>query len=386
MRRLPLNLGEDELEKSRKKLAATKKSTDGAREYAESIINAIHEPLIVLDQDLTVISASRSFYKFFNVKPEETVGHLIYELGNKQWDIPKLRELLETILPEKTTFDRYEVEHNFDTIGRRTMLLNARQVERALGKERIILLAIEDITEIKTLERKRANLVSMFAHDMKSPLVGIQGFALRLLKKGQISEPDKQRQYLEMIRREAAQLEKAVNDFLDFSRLETGNLKLNFSAVDLDKEFLELVETFQPRFNEAGIGLNLISAEKLPVVQADACNLRRACTNLLDNALKYSSEGSQVTIEAEAGEDSVILRFIDQGVGIAPDELPYIFDMFYRAASHGKKPGYGLGLAGVEAIVKGHGGQVTVSSEVGKGSVFSVLLPLNHNRTGRPTP
>ncbi len=88
----------------------------------------------------------------FKVKPEETVGQLIYDLGNKQWDIPKLRELLETILPQKTTFDNYEVEHDFATIGRRIMLLNARQIQRVSGKERIILLAIEDITERKRLE------------------------------------------------------------------------------------------------------------------------------------------------------------------------------------------------------------------------------------------
>lgn len=235
----------------------------------------------------------------------------------------------------------------------------------------------QDITELKALERERANLVSMFAHDMKSPLVGIQGFALRLLKKGEISEPEKQRQYLEIIRREAAQLEKIINDFLDFTRLETGNLKLNFSAVDLDKEFLELLETFQPRFDQAGIGLSMTSADKLPVIQADAGNLRRAFTNLLDNALKYSSRGSQVRIEAEAGGDSVTLRFIDQGEGISPEDLPYVFDMFYRGTGPGKKAGHGLGLAGVEAIVKGHGGRVMVSSEVGRGSVFSVLLPLH---------
>ena len=122
------------------------------REYDESIINTVREPLMVLDQDLRVVTVSRSFYDFFKVKPEETVGQLIYDLGNKQWDIPRLRELLETILPEKTAFDNYEVEHDFATIGRRVMLLNARQIERAMGKERIILLAIEDITERSDLE------------------------------------------------------------------------------------------------------------------------------------------------------------------------------------------------------------------------------------------
>lgn len=120
--------------------------------YADSIIDTVREPLIVLDQNLRVVTASRFFYEFFKVKPEETVGQLIYDLGNKQWDIPKLRELLETILPLKTSFDDYEVEHNFATIGRRIMLLNARQIERERGKERVILLAIEDITRRKLLE------------------------------------------------------------------------------------------------------------------------------------------------------------------------------------------------------------------------------------------
>ena len=123
-----------------------------SQEYSESIINTVREPLIALDHDLRVVTASRSFYEFFKVTPEETVGQLIYDLGNKQWDIPKLRELLETILPQKASFDNYEVEHDFTTIGKRIMLLNARQIQRVLGKERIILLAIEDITERKKLE------------------------------------------------------------------------------------------------------------------------------------------------------------------------------------------------------------------------------------------
>ena len=88
-----------------------------AQNYAESIINTVREPLIVLDPDLRVVSASHSFYKIFKVKPEETVGQLIYDLGNKRWDIPKLLELLETILPRKTSFDDNEVEHDFATSG-----------------------------------------------------------------------------------------------------------------------------------------------------------------------------------------------------------------------------------------------------------------------------
>ena len=131
-----------------------KKSDTESLEYAESIIDTVREPLIVLDQELRVVSVNRSFYNFFKAKPEETLGQLIYDLGNKQWDIPKLRELLENILPHKTAFDNYEVQHDFKTIGRRIMLLNARQIERRKGKPRIILLAIEDITVRKEMEQE----------------------------------------------------------------------------------------------------------------------------------------------------------------------------------------------------------------------------------------
>lgn len=122
-----------------------------AREYAECIINAVREPLVVLDGDLKIISVSRSFYDIFKVKPEETIGQLIYDLGNHQWDVPKLRELLESILPKSTSFDNFEIEHDFPSLGKRTMLLNARQITRPSGKPNIILLAIEDITESKKI-------------------------------------------------------------------------------------------------------------------------------------------------------------------------------------------------------------------------------------------
>lgn len=143
----------------------------------EGIVETIREPLLVLDRDLRVVTASRSFYEFFKVKPEETLGQFIYDLGDKQWDISKLRELLETILPQQIAFDNYEVEHDFVTIGRRTLLLNARQIEREVGNERIILLAIEDITERKKYEEK---IQQMAFHDSLTGLPNRKLFSDRL--------------------------------------------------------------------------------------------------------------------------------------------------------------------------------------------------------------
>ena len=118
-----------------------------ARDFAQSIIDTIREPLLVLDADLRVKSASRSFYQVFGVTPEETKGRLVYELGNGQWNIPRLRTLLEEILPKENSFRDFEVDHVFEGIGRRRMLLNGRKVWTPENHSELILLAIEDITE-----------------------------------------------------------------------------------------------------------------------------------------------------------------------------------------------------------------------------------------------
>ncbi len=121
-------------------------------EYAENIVETVREPLVVLDSDLKILTANHSFYETFKVTPEATIGNFIYDLGNRQWDIPKLRVLFEDILPNNTVFNGYEVEHDFPDIGRKIILLNARQISRENIGSRIILLAMEDITARKQLE------------------------------------------------------------------------------------------------------------------------------------------------------------------------------------------------------------------------------------------
>jgi formate hydrogenlyase transcriptional activator len=120
-----------------------------AREYAENIVETVHKPLVVLDSDLKILTANQSFYDTFKVTPGETIGNFIYDLGNRQWDIPKLRVLFEDILPHETVFNGYEVEHDFLEIGHRVILLNAREIYRKNIGSNIILLAMEDITERK---------------------------------------------------------------------------------------------------------------------------------------------------------------------------------------------------------------------------------------------
>jgi PAS domain S-box-containing protein len=235
--------------------------------------------------------------------------------------------------------------------------------------------AFQDISRLKALEREKANLISMFAHDMKSPLVTIQGFASRLLARISDLGEEKQDKYLEIIREEAGKLEFLVDDFLELSRLQTGKLKLNFSATSLDKLLLELFEAYQPRAAQAGIELKLEKKEALPIIEADGDRLRRVFTNLLDNALKFAKERGTVTIATEQTNRDVRIKIIDEGIGIDERELLYVFDPFHRGRDVDDREGFGLGLAAVKTIVEGHKGRVIAESELGKGSAFTVILP-----------
>src|SRR3989339_30234 len=143
---------EQELRSSNRQLTAHEKQQKGERGYAESIIDTIREPILVLDRDLRVVSASRSFYNTFKVKEKETEKKLVYELGNGQWNIPALKTLLTNILPKKSVFQSYEIEHEFTTIGKKNMILNARELKREGSEDRLILLAIEDVTEKRKAE------------------------------------------------------------------------------------------------------------------------------------------------------------------------------------------------------------------------------------------
>ncbi|MBW1787781.1 MAG: PAS domain-containing sensor histidine kinase [Deltaproteobacteria bacterium] len=235
--------------------------------------------------------------------------------------------------------------------------------------------SFQDISRIKTLEREKGHLISMLAHDMRSSLSIIAGFALRLLKMWPRINDEKRCKYLDIIIKNANKLEDLVNDFLEFSRLQTGKLKLEMGPTSVDRELMELFDAYQLKAKESGISLEFENEENLSIIQADAKRLRRVFTNLLDNALKFSNPGGKITLSTLETDGDIIVKIEDQGIGIDRRDLPYIFDSFFRGAGVDKKKGFGLGLAGVKAIVEGHGGRISVKSEPGKGSMFSVILP-----------
>ena len=163
-----------ELEKEVSRIGLLERTIKETREHAERIVAIIREPLLVIDADLKVVFANKSFYQVFKVTPQETDGRLLYELGNRQWDIPKLRELIEDILLMNTTFNGYEVEHEFEHIGRRVMQLNARRISGEANKIPLIFLTIEDVTEFKRTKnefRKSKTMLQSIFDGISDPLI-----------------------------------------------------------------------------------------------------------------------------------------------------------------------------------------------------------------------
>lgn len=219
-----------ELEKSTTGIVLVELAAEEARRYAESIVETIREPLLVLDGDLKIVSANRNFYRTFKVTPDETLGTFLYDLGNKQWDIPKLRELLEEVLPEKEAFDDFKVEHHFESIGYKVMLLNARQVYRKDIGVKMILLAIEDITERNRLESLLIDSEEQYRRVFETASDGI---VLLEKREGKITQAN-----------------PATEKLLGYTEKESLGNKLQDIGVSLDPDDFQ---TTMQNLNKAGI-------------------------------------------------------------------------------------------------------------------------------------
>ncbi|MBN1662570.1 MAG: PAS domain-containing sensor histidine kinase [Deltaproteobacteria bacterium] len=388
------------LEKTRKELEVIKQSADEASDFAESVINTVREPLISLNQDLRVVTVSRSFYEFFKVKPEETVGQLIYDLGNKQWNIPKLRELLENILPKKATFDNYEVEHDFATIGRRIMLLNARQIQRASEKERIILLAIEDITERREIEnglgkaheelkalaaelnrtaRAKSEFLANMSHELRTPLNSINGFSEVLYDEtfGPLNE--KQKKYVNNVLTSGKHLLLLINQILDMAKVESGKMTLALSSISMKSLLNEISLLVDNMVSKKKLQMLLEIAEDLPNIEADELKVKEIIYNLLSNAVKFTPEGGKIGMRAKNVGSGIEILVWDTGIGIAPENMEKIFEGFFRVDTPYSRvtEGTGLGLPLSRKLVELHGGELSAESRgLNCGTLIRFTLPV----------
>jgi two-component system CheB/CheR fusion protein len=355
-----------------------------ARDYAEAIVETVRQPLVVLTKDLKVRTVNRAFYETFKVAKAQTENRYIYDLGNGQWNIPKLRQALENVLPKTPGgFVDFEVDHKFEDIGSKTMLVNAREIEQPAPYGQAILLAIEDITRRKQAEqqtdnqlRRRNEDLNHFAyaasHDLQEPLRMVTSYTQLLARdySGKLGkEADQYIAYAVEGSRRIDDLLKGMREFLQAGESgEEHHTALDCNVV-LKKVLLNLHKTITD-------SRAIVTHEPLPTVWAEESGLVQIFQNLVGNAIKYRSR-KRPEIHVCAGTNDKgewVFSIKDNGIGVDPQYSEKIFGMFNRLNSR-KYDGNGIGLAICRKVVERLGGRIWVESEKGRGADFKFTTP-----------
>ncbi|MER8682553.1 histidine kinase dimerization/phosphoacceptor domain -containing protein [Mesorhizobium sp. M1405] len=316
---------------------------EDAQTLAQAIVNTIVEPFLVLDENFRVLAANRSFYQTFRVDPEQTHGSLLYALGDGQWDIPALHLLLETIIPEKTAMDGFEVEHDFPDIGRRTMLLNARKVLYDHSSAATILLAFNDITARRAIEREKEELLGrtedllrqkdVLLREMEHRVANsLQIIASILLLKARSVTSDETRQHL----KDAHQRVLSVAEVQRHLHASTGADEIEVGSY-LSKLCSSLAASMIGETQAIAVN---VMAENGRIDSQKAVSLGLIVTELVLNAIKYAFSTEKVDalilVTYETDAEDWKLTVSDNGWGKPVGDIP----------------GAGLGTAIVEALVK----------------------------------
>ena len=437
-----LETSKEELEATNEELISTNQELQIRNEmlaesysYCETVYDTIHEPLIVLDSNLVIKSANNAFYKKFHFTKDETEGMPLFELGNKQWEIPELRILLENILAKNSYFENFEVTHVFPKIGHKIMLLNASRIIQKTHRKKLILLAISDITDIrkisdelqknvkkelesqiieqkqqkvelehavkirtKLLEQKNIELEAanrdlttfnyISSHDLQEPLRKIQNFISCLFDDDFDNLNEGSKIYLQKISATSARMQLLIEDLLAYSRIsKKGNLQYEKTNIE------EIIKTVIIDFAETIKDKNaIIEFKDLCHATVNRFQFQQLIYNLISNSLKFAIVNkaphiiitSKIIVGDKLNFKKLSLNksychivFTDNGIGINEEYKERIFEVFQRLNSHEEYKGTGMGLAICKRIVENHKGIITATGKPNKGMRFDIYFPID---------
>jgi len=238
------------------------------------------------------------------------------------------------------------------------------------------ILVLQDITYLKELDTAKSNFVATVSHDLRAPLNSIIGFASALEQMGPLTQ--KQTEFVSRITDSAQRMTNLVTALLDLARVDS-RLEQVRERCDLEDIIRNVLTDLQGQAMTKDVALNLNVEDEAQPVLGDPTQLRQAVSNLVDNAIKYSAAGQEVKVDVSMQDDNVLVRVCDNGKGIPAQDIPHIFEKFYRGKDKASKGGTGLGLTLVRSIAEAHGGWVWVESDQDKGSTFTLQLPAGDN-------
>jgi two-component system, OmpR family, phosphate regulon sensor histidine kinase PhoR len=332
----------------------------------QTIFSAMHDALLVVDSNRHVILANETFRKLFAL-PEIPEGTPLLEIVRDATLDRVIDDALERGGPVRTELAVDGSQIELDAVATRN---NADAITGAL-------VLFHDITELKKIDQVRRDFVANVSHELRTPLSILRGYIETLLDSPDTSHEELSR-ILGVMGRHSRRLDSLAEDLLTLAQLESANPNLQLDDVDLSSFFGELVRDWEKKLARKRLNMIVAVPADLPMIRADRVRLQEALYNLLDNAVNYSDKHGEIRLIAQRRDEQIVLSVSDNGIGINKEDLPRIFERFYRVdkARNAKNiRGTGLGLAIVKHIAQLHGGHVEAESEIEKGTTIRLVLP-----------
>ena len=332
----------------------------------KAILSAMQDGLLVVDRNRRVVLVNPAFCDLFKIG-EDSLGAPLLE---------SVRDpAVEQIVGE--TFRQRQPSQGELMIGRREFQMASVPMGNDNGEITGAVVLFHDITELKRADEIRRDFVANVSHELRTPLSILRGYIETMLDDPKMPRVECAR-ILEVMDQHSKRLGLLANDLLTLAQLESGSSSLQLSVIDLNQFFAGLVRDWKKKFAAKSLDVAVDVPPGFPIIRADETRLREVFDNLLDNAVKYSSNKGKVRLQAARRGDEIVFSVSDDGIGIGQEDLPRIFERFYRAdkARSRELGGTGLGLSIVKHIAQLHGGSVEAESELGKGATIRISLPV----------
>ena len=354
-----------------------------ARGETRAILDASSEAMVLISTTGRVLTVNDRFSEFFHIEASEVVGAAFGKIRRRLVPLFETQSMVYEIMArsipdERTTFtqtlnQRLPQKRELELYSAPAHSLN----DEPLGR----LYVFRDVTRERAIDRMKTDFISLVSHELRTPLTSIKGFVEVLLSGKADDLTEDQRRFLIIVHNNSERLVVLVNDLLDGSRIESGNLDLRFGVLDFGAVVQAVVTSLQPLIDSKQHLVTLDLPEALPPVWGDKDRVAQILTNLMSNACKYTPAAGRISLTVRVDGDRVRVSVVDSGVGMTPEERDRLFTRFFRAENPlaEDSPGTGLGLNIARSLVQKHGGDIRVVTAPGEGSTFEFTLPIAEN-------
>lgn len=342
-------------------------SEDRAR--LTSILDNMADGVILTDVEGSVVLTNSTAQRLLRIRGKNYNGRPLIEVVREH----ELNDLLNSCFE---TGQEQIAQFELGTLNR---FLRVIAIPIANDRPEGVLLLVQDLTELRGLQTTRREMVGNISHEFRTPLAGIKAM-VETLQGGAVDDREVAKDFLSRIEAEVDRMIQLVAELTELSRIETGKVELKLEPVNLNSIVEEVMAQLKPQVERQTLTLEMALAEDLPTTPVDKARIRQVIVNLFHNAIKFNRPGGNIRTTTKKSENSVIMEVADTGTGIAKDDLPHIFERFYKSDKSRFGQGSGMGLAIAKHIVEAHGGNIWVQSEEDKGSTFSFSIPFTPNQ------